>query len=554
MAFPKPLKIDPARLVVDDDKVIDAAHKDWYFQYDGRDETRYVFLEGSGLLALLDAGEDLVIGEIGFGTGLTYQLVREAMAACGYQGRMRYIGVEGRPLSAEQARTVNALRPEPLHWHPPSERPRAGFVRASDELLLLHGDAADALSRLSAGVDLWFLDGFSPAKNPDAWTPEIFAQLARLSRPGARLATFTAAGDVRRGLESAGFETTKRSGWAKKREHLTARFEGTWTARPQPASPLIIAGAGIAGLTLALEARRLGWPAILHGTGEAAQGSAVPHALVNYRPSGDVGPLGQLRRAGFFHLSDYAANARFGVDALVSDAKLRQRWDSETDVEHQWITADRVRVPAALSLDTAAFRARVLEQVDHRPESLTKLPNVGPVVLAAGLGTAALLEGLSLRANRGQQDLLSLDQPLTHPLNFGRLLLPADSEGQAWLGASFDRDPPTDWQHPRSSDSADNLARLRAALPDLAARAAGRTWVGLRATTPDHLPLAGWHSDYLGILTGLGSKGYLYAPILASSLLSQALALPLPVERWVWEALTPLRHSQSLSQHLAGKT
>ena len=554
MAFPKPLKIDPARLVVDDDKVIDAAHGDWYFQYDGRDETRYVFLEGSGLLALLDAGEDLVIGEIGFGTGLTYQLVREAMAACGYQGRMRYIGVEGRPLSAEQARTANALRPEPLHWHPPSERPRAGFVRASDELLLLHGDAADALSRLSAGVDLWFLDGFSPAKNPDAWTPEIFAQLARLSRPGARLATFTAAGDVRRGLESAGFETTKRSGWAKKREHLTARFEGTWTARPQPASPLIIAGAGIAGLTLALEARRLGWPAILHGTGEAAQGSAVPHALVNYRPSGDVGPLGQLRRAGFFHLSDYAANARFGVDALVSDAKLRHRWDSETDVEHQWITADRVRVPAALSLDTAAFRARVLEQVDHRPESLTKLPNVGPVVLAAGLGTAALLEGLSLRANRGQQDLLSLDQPLTHPLNFGRLLLPADSEEQAWLGASFDRDPPTDWQHPRSSDSADNLARLRAALPDLAARAAGRTWVGLRATTPDHLPLAGWHSDYLGILTGLGSKGYLYAPILASSLLSQALALPLPVERWVWEALTPLRHSQSLSQHLAGKT
>ena len=81
MAFPKPLKIDPARLVVDDDKVIDAAHGDWYFQYDGRDETRYVFLEGSGLLALLDAGEDLVIGEIGFGTGLTYQLVREAMAA-----------------------------------------------------------------------------------------------------------------------------------------------------------------------------------------------------------------------------------------------------------------------------------------------------------------------------------------------------------------------------------------------------------------------------------------------------------------------------------------
>ena len=556
MAFPKPLKIDPARLVIDDGKVIDAAHGDWYFQYDGLDGTQHVYLGGSGLLDMLAAGDDVVVAEIGFGTGLTYRLVQDAVAASGSQSRVHYIGVEARPLNAAQAQTANDLRPEPLRWHPATDLPRPGFVTSvqDEDLLLLHGDACDALSRLSAHVDVWFLDGFSPAKNPNLWTPELFAQMARLSGPGARLSTFTAAGDVRRGLEQAGFDVEKRTGWAKKREHLTARFEGTWTPRPQPASPLIIAGAGIAGLTLALEARRLGWPAILHGTGEAAQGSAVPHALVNYRPSGDVGPLGQLRRAGFFHLSDYAASARFGVDALVSDAKLRHRWDSETDVEHQWITADRVRVPAALSLDTAAFRARVLEQVDHRPESLTKLPNVGPVVLAAGLGTAALLEGLSLRANRGQQDLLSLDQPLTHPLNFGRLLLPADSEGQAWLGASFDRDPPTDWQHPRSSDSADNLARLRAALPDLAARAAGRTWVGLRATTPDHLPLAGWHSDDLGILTGLGSKGYLYAPILASSLLSQALALPLPVERWVWEALTPLRHRQRLSQHLAGKT
>ena len=79
MAFPKPLKIEPARLVVDEGKVIDAAHGDWYFQYDGLDETRYVYLEGSGLLDLLAAGEDLVVCEIGFGTGLTYQLVKEAV-------------------------------------------------------------------------------------------------------------------------------------------------------------------------------------------------------------------------------------------------------------------------------------------------------------------------------------------------------------------------------------------------------------------------------------------------------------------------------------------
>ena len=209
MAFPKPLKIDPARLVVDDGKVIDAAHGDWYFQYDGLDETRYVYLEGSGLLDLLAAGEDLVVCEIGFGTGLTYRLVREAMTACGYQGRLSYIGVEGRPLDAAQVQAANDLRPKALTWQPPTTHPRAGFVRAEDDLLLLHGEASDALNRLSAQVDLWFLDGFSPAKNETMWQQVLFRQMFSRSRPGAEIATYSAAGHVRRNLESSGFQTEK---------------------------------------------------------------------------------------------------------------------------------------------------------------------------------------------------------------------------------------------------------------------------------------------------------------------------------------------------------
>lgn len=544
MAFPKPLKIDPARLVIDDGKVIDAAHGDWYFQYDGLDETRHVYLEGSGLLDMLAAGEDVVVAEIGFGTGLTYRLVQDAVAVSGSQSRVHYIGVEARPLNAAQAQTANDLRPEPLGWHPATDLPRPGFVTSvqDEDLLLLHGDACDALSRLSAHVDVWFLDGFSPAKNPDLWTPELFAQMARLSGPGARLSTFTAAGDVRRGLEQAGFDVEKRTGWAKKREHLTARYRGVWTSRPKPTAPLTIAGGGVAGLMVGLAAKRLGWSATIHGTGEAAQGSAVPYALVNFRPSGDEGPLGHLRRAGFFYLDAYAPTARKGVDALVYDDKLRARWHAETDVAHQWIDDERVRVHDALSVDTAAFRAHVLAQVDHRAEPLLSLPK-GPSVVAAGLGSAALLSGLSLRANRGQQDLVILDQPLRHPLNFGRLLLPTNDSTQAWVGASFDRNPPKDWRAIRDSERADNLDRLRAALPGLTAHTAGASWVGLRATTPDHLPLTGWRGENLGVLTGLGSKGYLYAPILASCLMAEAMGLPLPLERWVWEALHPVRHN-----------
>ena len=632
MAFPDPLQIEPARLVVDGDRVVDADHGDWYFQYDGIEETRYVYLEGSGLLDRLAAHEDLVVGETGFGTGLSFRLVCAAMAETGYRGHLSYVGIEGRPLTAEQAEAANSLRPPALHWTPPQAKPRAGFVpvpgaklpmqspappgtgsnaevepggmapMAVPDLLLLHGEASAALARLQAQVDLWFFDGFSPAKNPEAWTPKLFAEVARLSRPGARFSTFTAASEVRHRLEAAGFSVVKRAGWGKKREHMVGTFAGHWTPRPTPAKPSVtIIGAGIAGQSLALAARAARLSVTLHGTAAAPEGSGVPLALVNFRPSGDRGPLGHLRKAAFFAAqqtygdaafasldSDQSADGvsgdvrdhdsplvRFGVEAMVSDDRLRGRWDRETNVAHAWIDQrrDRVLVPGALSLDTAGFRRAVLAQVACVPDAVdgpaalrrvvAEAPPDALTFIAAGLGSAALLSDTggpldSLRPNRGQQDEVRLGRDddgtevLRRPLNFGRLLLPQPGSDRAWLGASFDRDPPQDWQAPRERDRADNLERMAQALPSLPVAATGRSWVGLRATTPDHLPLAGLIGHSLGLLTGLGSKGFLYAPILSQCLVAEALGRPLPIEAWVWKALHPDRfHDQGKGSAVA---
>ena len=632
MAFPDPLQIEPARLVVDGDRVVDADHGDWYFQYDGIEETRYVYLEGSGLLDRLAAHEDLVVGEIGFGTGLSFRLVCAAMAETGYRGHLSYVGIEGRPLTAEQAEAANSLRPAALHWTPPQAKPRAGFVpvpgakspmqspappgtgsnaeaepggmapMAVPDLLLLHGEASAALARLQAQVDLWFFDGFSPAKNPEAWTPALFAEVARLSRPGARFSTFTAASEVRHRLEAAGFSVVKRAGWGKKREHMVGAFAGSWAPRPTPAKPSVtIIGAGIAGQSLALAARAVRLSVTLHGTAAAPEGSGVPLALVNFRPSGDVGPLGHLRKAAFFAAqqtygdaafasldSDQSADGvsgdvrghdrplvRFGAEAMVSDDRLRGRWDRETDVAHAWIDQrrDRVLVPGALSLDTAGFRRAILAQVACVPDAVdgpaalrrvvAEAPPDALTFIAVGLGSAALLSDTggpldSLRPNRGQQDEVRLGrnddgtEALRRPLNFGRLLLPQPGSDRAWLGASFDRDPPQDWQAPRERDRADNLERMAQALPSLPVAATGRSWVGLRATTPDHLPLAGLIGHSLGLLTGLGSKGFLYAPILSQCLVAEALGRPLPIEAWVWKALQPDRfHDQGKGSAVA---
>ena len=96
------------------------------------------------------------------------------------------------------------------------------------ELRLLFGDAAALLPALTLApdeaVDAFFLDGFSPARNPDLWSPALCHALARLAKPGATLATWSVAGSVRRALSEAGFMVEKRPGFADKRQMLVGRF------------------------------------------------------------------------------------------------------------------------------------------------------------------------------------------------------------------------------------------------------------------------------------------------------------------------------------------
>ena len=73
-------------------------------------------------------------------------------------------------------------------------------------------------------IGSWFLDGFAPSHNPDMWSDGVFREVARLSQKGTRLATFTAASAVRRGLVNVGFDMVKMPGFGRKREMLTGIF------------------------------------------------------------------------------------------------------------------------------------------------------------------------------------------------------------------------------------------------------------------------------------------------------------------------------------------
>lgn len=245
---------------------------DVYFSRDdGLAETRAVFLEGCGLPDAWMGRDHFTVAELGFGTGLNIAALLYLWRRTRPEGgRLHIFSIEGFPLTAAEAARALGAWPalaeatEALIANWPAATP--GFHRVDlpgfDAVLdLAVGDAAWALEQWSGVADAWFLDGFSPALNPGMWSPEVMALIAERSALGARLATFTVAGAVRRGLAGQGFIVEKRPGHGRKRERLEARLPSVFEPSPPPRVAVI--GAGIAGASVARALKAQGLRAVV---------------------------------------------------------------------------------------------------------------------------------------------------------------------------------------------------------------------------------------------------------------------------------------------------
>jgi len=197
---------------------------DPYFSLSGGlEEARHVFLAGNGLPDRLSDG--FRIGELGFGTGLNLL----ALLLCHQgPGQLHYTSFEAYPLPADDIARALAAFPETT--------PFAGMFltqwAAGHRTLhfpgltatVVIGDARNTLPAWTGQADAWFLDGFSPAKNPELWSPALMAEVARHTSPGGSFATYTAAGHVRQSLAEAGFTVTRQPGFGRKRHMTTGRL------------------------------------------------------------------------------------------------------------------------------------------------------------------------------------------------------------------------------------------------------------------------------------------------------------------------------------------
>jgi len=217
-----------------------ALFDDPYFNTEqGIDESHYVFVDGNQLIKRWSNWQhsSFCIAETGFGSGLNFLLTCFLFDAFLAEHRDKplkklfFTSVEKYPLTPQDIRLVTQQWPQlqPYVTQLLAQYPlpligcqRIMFANVSLDLWL--GDVNEMLQEVyiypTGLFDCWYLDGFAPSKNPDMWNERLFTLIAASAKQGATLATFTAAGFVRRGLQNAGFNMRKRKGYGKKRDML----------------------------------------------------------------------------------------------------------------------------------------------------------------------------------------------------------------------------------------------------------------------------------------------------------------------------------------------
>ncbi|WP_077048144.1 bifunctional tRNA (5-methylaminomethyl-2-thiouridine)(34)-methyltransferase MnmD/FAD-dependent 5-carboxymethylaminomethyl-2-thiouridine(34) oxidoreductase MnmC [Pseudomonas sp. KK4] len=360
---------------------------DVYFSdQSGLDETRYVFIEQNRLaerFAALPAGGRFVIGETGFGTGLNFLCAWQVFAQHAAPGtRLHFVSVEKYPLSPADLTRALALWPElkPLADQLLTQYVaiHQGFQRLVLDngrvtLTLLIGDALEQLPQLDAKIDAWFLDGFAPAKNPDMWTAELFAELARLAAPDSTISTFTSTGWVRRLLNAAGFKMKRTPGIGHKWEILRGVFLGwpadtpapvvakPWFARPAALTGerrALVIGAGLAGCATAASLAARGWQVSLLERHEALaqEASGNPQGVLYLKLSAHGTALSQLIVSGFGYTRRLLEHLQRGVD--WADCGVLQLAFNAKETERQAQLAQAFAEDLLHTLDKEAAEAR----------------------------------------------------------------------------------------------------------------------------------------------------------------------------------------------------
>jgi len=589
IGMPPPL--EPARLAFKEGVAYSAAFGDVYHSAEGgAGQARHVFLQGNGLPERWAGRRRFVILETGFGAGLnflvTWRAWRRDPRRC---ERLHFVSVEKHPFTLQDAKEFHTYYPElqreaaELHSRWPVLVPGAQRLELDGGRVVLSLFFSDIriLRELRLAADAIYLDGFSPAKNPDMWAPALMRSVSRLCAAEATLATWSVAAPVRFALERTGFTVEKRPGFGHKKEMLVGRsLKGNIPSTVQRHA--VVVGAGLAGAAVCERLCARGWEVELYERHAAPAQEASGNHAGTFHPlaTPDDSVMARLTRAGFLFSQGYWPSLeklrwdRCGVLQLARTAKeesSQQRAVAGWPLEYaQYVTRDEAAAHAGVPLPAGGLwfpqggwiqpQGLVQAQLAACGSLLKKkfgreierLP-AAPVVILANSGEAPKLHAvphLRLRRVRGQLSHVPaerIDAPHVVVLRGGMVLPPV--EGLCVVGASYDLDDED--PSPRADSHAGNLERMAQVLSQKIANIPLEGRVAWRSVTPDRLPVAGKIADGIYGAFAYGSRGLLWAALAAELIASELEGDPLPLEGSLVEALQPARFARRASARLA---
>lgn len=560
MPAPRPLtlcpsaKLDWARPEIP----VAADFGDVYFSTDGGlDEARTVFLQGCGLPEGWQNTERFVIGELGFGSGLNFLAAwRMWDQTKPENGHLHFVSIEKHPFDGAQLEDALSAWPELDSYAQSLISQWPGRVRGfhrlhfSDvTLTLVHDDVVDAIPEIDMRANAWFLDGFSPSKNPAMWSADIMKALAARSAPGARLATFTVASKVRNALQDAGFIVERKAGFGRKRHRLEARLDGEPATYSYPIQTPVIIGAGIGGLSLANAFLRRGiTPTLIEDKAHiAASGNAA--ALVKPRLDLQDRPESRFFLGSYFYaLQSYQdAVLSIGISHIpknTSDEKRHAKLLDQGPLPKTHLTSEDNKTllfPNAITIEPLSYRQIILAKVTYENQIIDNLKD-GPAILfiAAGFGIQNLIPNWPLRFSRGQVSWAKSFEGLDKAVSYGGYAIPQSNT--VLIGATHDR--LVDGKNPFQlipSDDEKNLEQFNSYMKNTATLAEKPSRASVRVTSADTLPVIGQTPDGHFVLTGLGSRGFVFAPLLAEAIVSHYFGDPMPIAKSVWQRFSVAR-------------
>ena len=483
---------------------------------------------------------------------------------------------------------------------------RLSFPEERFSIDLWLGDAQDIFPTIpkTQTVNAWFLDGFAPSCNPDMWQANVLDHMVRLSDFGTTFASFSVAGILKRGLKQHGIQISRPRGFGHKREMLKAIWldtsqtetqsqdsETTIAAPPKSETSkqrkIAIIGAGIAGLSSAWAFAQRGHQVTIYEQNEPLSGaSGNPLALLNPK----LCPIEQahehLMTLSWQHALNFYPQFKAFRPIQVQQIALKNA-DELSGLVEQYpenvLTANitlecfpetefpSLTLHQAGAVSPHQLRDEILQHANIRIEKvkISRLESTDSqvtlwqdqqiiaitdhAIVCCAKQSAELFENYPvLKPIRGQvswvensQRPLALDQAYS----YGGYCMQLDT-AQLILGASFY--PNRDDAEVLTEDHVHNYELIHNVFPKYAQGLPSvDTWQGrasVRAQSLDYFPLVGKIQNLGQIYTfaGLGSKGFLFAPLCSEILAALILGELCPVPQSLLDKLNPQRFEKKL--------